>query len=104
MNEEQMKEYVMNGGKIFTVFHIDTIRDGGTKIIKSTKGDFYINKDDKNFHSDYIPNNENLITDRLLIEYLIDRIEIYNKECENEVKRNNHLLVELKKKHMHVEN
>ena len=67
MTKEEMKEYVLNGGKLFSINSIDTIRDGGTKIIKTTKGDYYINKDSKNFHSDYAPNSENLITDLLLI-------------------------------------
>lgn len=40
MTEEQMKKYVVNGGKLFTITLIDTIRDGGTKIIKTTKDAF----------------------------------------------------------------
>lgn len=37
MTEEQMKEYVVNGGKLFTITLIDTIRYGGTKILKKLK-------------------------------------------------------------------
>ena len=58
MTEERMKEYVINGGKLFTVTYISTIRDGGTKIIKTTKDDYYIHKDSKKFHSSYYPSEE----------------------------------------------
>jgi hypothetical protein len=98
MTEEQMKEYVVNGGKLFTITLIDTIRDGGTKIIKTTKDDYYINKDSKKFHSGYSPSEENLITDFLLIEYLTERIETYIKRCEEDVERNKNLLIEIKNK------
>ena len=41
--EEKIKEYVKNGGRLFTIESIDTIRDGGTKIIRCTNSDtFYI--------------------------------------------------------------
>jgi len=98
MTEEQMKEYVVNGGKLFTITLIDTIRDGGTKIIKTTKDDYYIHKDSKKFYSGYAPNEENLITDFLLIEYLIERIETYIKRCEEDVERNKNLLIEIQNK------
>jgi hypothetical protein len=98
MTEEQMKEYVVNGGKLFTITLIDTIRDGGTKIIKTTKDDYYIHKDSKKFHSGYTPSDENLITDFLLIEYLVERIETYIKRCEEDVERNKNLLIEIQNK------
>ena len=90
-----MKEYVANGGKLFTITLIDTIRDGGTKIIKTTKDDYYIHKDSKKFHSSYTPSEENLITDFLLIEYLIEQIETYIKRCGEAVERNKNLLIEI---------
>ena len=98
MTEEQMKEYVVNGGKLFTITSIGTIRDGGTKIITTTKGDYYIHKDSKKFHSSYSPSEENLITDFLLIEYLTERIETYIKRCEEDVERNKNLLIEIQNK------
>ena len=67
-------------------------------IIKTTKDDYYIHKDSKKFHSGYVPNQENLITDFLLIEYLIERIETYIKNCEEDVERNKNLLIEIKNK------
>lgn len=98
MTEEQMKEYVVNGGKIFTIKTIDTIRDGGTKVLDTTGGKFYIHKDSKKFHSGYSTSEENLITDFLLIEYLIERIETYIKRCEEDVEHNKNLLIEIQNK------
>lgn len=37
MDEDRINEYVLNGGDIFRVVSIDTIRDGGTKIVHTTK-------------------------------------------------------------------
>jgi hypothetical protein len=98
MTEEQMKEYVVNGGKLFTIKTIDTIRDGGTKVLDTTGGKFYINKDSKKFHSGYSPSDENLITDFLLIEYLIERIESYIKRSEDELNWDKNLLIEIQNK------
>jgi hypothetical protein len=98
MTEERIKEYVVNGGKLFTIKTIDTIRDGGTKVLDTTGGKFYINKDSKKFHSGYSPSDENLITDFLLVEYLIERIETYIKRCDEDLERNKNLLIEIKNK------
>ena len=98
MTEEQMKEYLVNGGKLFTVTSIDTIRDGGTKIIETTKEDYYINQYSKRFNYDYPPSKKNSITDFLLIEYLIDRIKTYIKRSEEDVERNKNLLIEIQNK------
>lgn len=95
MTGEQMKEYVVNGGELFTITLIDTIRDGGTKLIRTTKDDYYIHRDSKKFYSSYNQNEENLITDFLLIEYLVEQVEAYIKRCEEGVKRNKDLLIEI---------
>lgn len=91
-----MKEYVINGGDLFIVMSIDVIRDGGTKIIKTTNCNYYINKNNKTFHTDYEPNEENLITDFLLIQYLIDRIYTHIKNCKQYFKENKTILLEIK--------
>ena len=100
MTEEQMNEYVVNGGKLFTIKTIDTIRDGGTKVLDTSGSKFYINKDSKKFHSGYSPSDGNLITDFLLIEYLIEQIEKYIKRCEEDVERNKNLLIEIQNEKM----
>ena len=98
MTEEQMKEYVVNGGKLFTIKTIDTIRDGGTDVLDTTVGKFYIHKDSKKFHYGYSPSDENLITDFLLIEYLIEIIETYIKRCVEDVERDKNMLTEIQNK------
>jgi len=98
MTEKQMKEYIVNGGKLFTITLIDTIRDGGTKIVKTTNDDYYIHKDSRNFHSGYSPSEENLITDFLLIKYLTRQIETYIKRCEEKIESNKNLLLEIQNK------
>jgi hypothetical protein len=96
--EELIKQYVINGGKLFTITFIDTLRDGGTKFIKTTKNYYYVNKDTKKFHSAYPTIEENLITDHLLEAYLIERIETYIQRCEKDIERNKNLLKEIQNK------
>lgn len=94
--EEKIKEYVKNGGGLFTIQSIDTIRDGGTKIIKCTNSDtFYINKDYDEFHLKYPLNEDNKITDELLKYYIMDRISVYVKRLGQDYKRNKILLMKL---------
>ena len=107
MNEDRIKEYVLNGGNIFKVIFIDTIRDGGTKIIHTTKGHYYVGKDNHKFFYTYPKSDEkntfmDIITDTLLIEYLIYRIEKYINDCEDEVKRNKNLLKRIKKNNISI--
>lgn len=96
-NEDQIKQYVLNGGKIFSVKSIDTIRDGGTKIIKTTNEDYYINKNNETFHFGY-PTEENIITNPLLEVFLIDRIEKYIQECKDDIEQNEKFLLEINNK------
>lgn len=97
MIAERIIEYGRNGGKLFNVTMIDTIRDDGTIIIKTKNSDYYINKDNNKIHSEYPLTNENLITNFLLIEYLFERIEVYIKHCEEDIKRNKNMLKQIKK-------
>jgi len=98
MTEEHMKEYIVKGGTPFIIKTIDTIRDGGTKVLETTVGKFYIHKYSKKFHFGYTPSEENLITDLLTIEYLIERIETYIKRSEEDIERNKSILLEIKNK------
>ena len=95
-NQEQIKQYVVNGGVIFYIKLIDTIRDGGTKVINCNNGNtFYIDKYDKKFHTAYPTSEDNLVTDPFLNTYLLDRIESYVKKLKEEFKRNELLFFEL---------
>ena len=97
--EELIKEYVKNGGRLFTINNIGTYRDGGTKIIDCNNSyTFYIDKNVKSFHLSYPTISENEITDKLLINYLIDRINSYVNKCEDQVKFNKNLLEEISQK------
>jgi hypothetical protein len=90
------KQYLLNGGELFTINFIDSNRDGGTKILKTTKGFYYIHKERKTFHSDYPTSDKNLILDSLSIAYLIERIESYIEKCNNDLQRNKNMLTEIK--------
>lgn len=96
MTDEQMREYMDNGHSLFTIKSIDTIRDGGTKKLDTTGGVIYIHKDHRTFHSGYPTNDENLISDSLMIQYIVDRIEAYVTRSIEDVNRIEKLLVELK--------
>jgi len=76
--DEKIKQYVINGGKIFTVHGIDTIRDGGTKIIVcNLHENFYIDKETHRFHTGYPTTEENLVDDELLHHFLFDELNTY---------------------------
>lgn len=96
MTEEQMIEYIKSGGKTIMIRLIDTLRDGGTTVIDTTQGKYYIHQTTKTIHTNYEPNDSNLVTNKLLIEYLIDRIDNYIQHQEEDVKRNKKLLQEIK--------
>lgn len=101
MTENQMKEYLDGGGKFLKIKHIDTIRDGGTKIITLVKGgNFYIDKDTMLFHSSYPLTTENEVTNNLLELYLIERISKYTKELREDYERNQNFLTKLMTKRM----
>jgi len=95
MSDNLIEQYVAQGGRLFTVERIDTIRDGGTKIIRCTNSDtFYIDKDLKNFYVGYP--GENPITDKLLLNFLLNRIETYVIRQGEEHERNVNLIEKLK--------
>lgn len=94
MTDKRFNKYVLNGGKLFIIKSIDTIRDSETKVINTSDDSFLIHKDSKRFYYRFEPYDE--ITDSLLIEYLIDRIDKYIENCEDEIIRNKNLLAEIK--------
>jgi CMP-N-acetylneuraminic acid synthetase len=68
------------------------MRDGGTIMLynKGTKQKpFYIHKDNFTLHDDFPTNEENLITDKSMQVYILDRLQQYkiNREIDlNQVK------------------
>ena len=90
-----IKEYVNNGGKLFTISNIDRIRDGGTQVIiptgnKSEK--YYIHKDDWTLHSGYPTTNKNIVVDKPTQTYILDRIKRYKFDCDLKSKLVNTLI------------
>jgi hypothetical protein len=98
--EEQIKEYVKNGGKLFSIDSISIIRDGGTIMLirppQSKLTPIYIHKDYWSVHSGYPTTNENLITDKLEQVYILDRLEKHRKDCEHNLKQVNRVIEKIK--------
>jgi len=92
MTEDKIVEYTMNRGKLFTITLIDIIRDGGTILIKTTKDNIYLNRDYKDFHTDYPLTPENLITDPLTINYIIHLMNVYLQREEDNLLRNKNIV------------
>jgi len=100
MGEEKIKEYVKNGGILWNIERITTIRDGGTKMIilppMSKLNPFYIHKDNWTIHTEYPLTDDNILTDEPTREYLFDRLDKYKENCEWELKYTNNVIKGLK--------
>lgn len=88
MNEE----YIKNGGRLFQIRLIDHLRDGGTGYIATTDGEFFIDAEHKYIYDAYPTSEEHRVTDSLLINYLIDKLESHIKREEEQIERNKILL------------
>jgi hypothetical protein len=87
--EEVIKEYVKNGGDLFSIGNVETIRDGGTIDVFTliNKRVCCIHKDNWTLHSDYPTTDENMITDKATQVYIMDRLEKYREDCEFKLKQ-----------------
>lgn len=91
MNIDETHKFINEGCDFLNYFghiritFIDTIRDGGTKLIKTRKDNYYIDKITNKFHTDCPTTSENEIKDPLFCSYLIERIRHYIGECEGDV-------------------
>lgn len=99
MNDQQILQYIGSGGELFSVTRIDTYRDGGTTVIQTTRGQYFIDKRTKAFHSNYPLKDDNLILDPPLKAYLIDRIERFVSTEKRNVIQFEDLLLNLKSIH-----
>ena len=81
--ESLIREYMIQGGKLFTIKLISTIRDGGTRQIDTTKDTYYLNMNQKDFHTNYPPEDNNKIQNPFLINYLISLMEEYVRREED---------------------
>lgn len=75
--DPRILNYVKNGGELFWVKNIDTIRDGGNKIVKTDNGNFYIHRTTYDVHSGWPLTSENIITDTEFIYVLMERMKQY---------------------------
>lgn len=84
--EGYIKEYVKEGGLLWSIYNISTIRDGGTIMLirppQSKLNPIYIHKDYWTLHSGYPTTDENLITDTNEQYYIIDRLQKHKRDCE----------------------
>ena len=84
--EDYIKEYVKEGGVLWSIYNISTIRDGGTIMLirppQSKLNPYYIHKDYWTLHSGYPTTDENLIDDKNEQYYIIDRLQRYKRDCE----------------------
>ena len=88
MDKQYLKQYLIdNDGEIFTVESIDTIRDGGTVVICTTIGKFFLNKDSKTIHTDYPPTEENKIQP-IQKSFLVDKIREFIEKSEKAIEYN----------------
>ena len=79
--DEIIKQYLLEGGKLFNIINIDTIRDGGTKVlICSSDERFYINKEKFTIHTEYPLSDENIVKNIYTNSYIIDRLNKYLKD------------------------
>lgn len=83
--EELIKQYILDGGEIFSVKKINSYRDGGTKIIELSDGrSFYIDKDMQDLYSDYPLKTR--VLDLRFQAMLLERMEKYLSVLEWDVR------------------
>jgi hypothetical protein len=84
--EGYIKEYVKEGGVLWSIYKISTISDGGTIMLirppQSKLNPIYIHKDYWTLHDGYPTTDENLITNTNEQYYIIDRLQKYKRDCE----------------------
>lgn len=98
--EEYIKEYVKEGGILWSIDRMSTIRDGGTIMLirppYSKLNPIYIHKDHWTAHSGYPTTDENLITDKPEQVYILDRLERYKKDCEHNLEQVKRVIEKIK--------
>lgn len=96
MQEELIREYINNGGKLWILESIDTYRDGGTNVIITNMNEpesrggtikYYIHKNNWTIHYTYpnytlVNNVESIITDKPTLAYIMERVDKYQKDLE----------------------
>jgi hypothetical protein len=78
MTKDQIIDYLNQGGKYYTVTNFDTIRDGGTKEVTTTIGNFYISKEGDTVHVAYPTNPTNVLSDGPSRAYFLERLSKFS--------------------------
>jgi len=98
--EEYIKEYVKEGGILWSIDNISTIRDGGTIMLirppHSKLNPIYIHKDYWTLHSGYPTTDENLIDNENEQYYIIDRLQRYKRDCEHSLEQAKRVIEKIK--------
>jgi len=98
--EKHIKEYLKNGGTLWSFDNVTTLRDGGTIVLirpsHSKLNPIYIHQDNWTLHDAYPTTNENIITDEPTKAYTFDRLERYKEKCEFDLKRANNIIKNIK--------
>jgi hypothetical protein len=98
--EGYIKEYVKEGGVLWSIYNISIIRDGGTIMLirppQSKLNPIYIHKDYWTLHSGYPTTDENLITDTNEQYYIIDRLQKHKRDCEFNLQRVKNIIEKVK--------
>ena len=98
--EECIKEYVKNGGNLWSFDKISIIRDGGTIVLirppQSKLNPFYLHKDYFTLHDGYPTTDDNLVTDKPTQIYVLDRLQKYKIDCEHSLKESNRVIEKIR--------
>ena len=102
VTEDEIKDYLKNGGQLLKVVKMDSYRDGGTKVIEcnyATPVKFYIHQDTWTIHNDYPVTEENEIKYDFLKRYLITEMKNHMQHLYDDVLRKETWIDKLKNKY-----
>jgi hypothetical protein len=98
--EGYIKEYAKEGGVLWSIYNISTIRDGGTIMLirppQSKLNPYYIHKDYWTLHRGYPTTDENLIDNKNEQYYIIDRLQRYKRDCEFNLQQVKNIIEKIK--------
>jgi hypothetical protein len=98
--KEYINEYIKEGGILWSIDRMSTIRDGGTIMLirppHSKLNPIYIHKDYWTVHSEYPTTDQNLVTDKPEQVYILDRLERYKKDCQHNLEQAKRVIEKIK--------
>jgi len=103
ISEDLIKEYVLEGGKLWSIKIITIVIDGGTIAVMRTSPSsvylpsLYIDRNKWTCHISYPLTNDNIITDKPTLAYMDDRLAKYKRDCEHNLAQANRVIDNLNK-------